>query len=74
MKPHGGLCTGFQPFRHFVEPRTDIGPVIERRLQRAGDMADLGTAGQIAGDDDQTAIAGGVLECGELHDFGFRFY
>jgi hypothetical protein len=36
-------------------------PVVERRLQSAGDMTDLGTAGQVARNDDEPAVPRGVF-------------
>ena len=67
VEPLRRLRAGFQTVRDLAKARADMGPVVQRRLQRAGDMADLGAAGQIPGNDDEAAVAGGVLECRKLH-------
>ena len=73
MKPHGWLRSGLQPFGHRGETRRHVLPVVQRRLQGAGDVADLGAAGQIPGDDDQPAVPGAILEGCKFHGFEFRF-
>ena len=52
------------------QARREALPVVERRLQRRHDREGVGGAGQVAGDDDESAIPT-MHKRREFHDFSF---
>src|SRR3546814_3640339 len=48
-----------QIFGQRRQPRRDLGPVVERRLQRRRDRGRVGIPGKIVRNDDQAAVAAG---------------
>jgi hypothetical protein len=67
MKPDRRLGTGLDTFGNLRESWSHVLPVIESRLQRAGNVTDFGTAGKVAGDDNEPAISRGVFQRRKLH-------
>lgn len=61
VKPDRRLGAGLDAFGDECKPRSHMLPIVERCLQCAGDMTDLGTAGQVAGNDDKPAVPRGVF-------------
>lgn len=71
MKSHGRLRPGLDPLGDALQPRTRMRPVVERSLQRAGNMTHLGAAGQVFRDHDELAVAGGIFQRREFHGVVF---
>ena len=67
VKAPGRHGTVLQRLGQRRQMRRDAGPVVERRLHRAGEERGVGTARQVARDDDQFPVAAAVLQCGEFH-------
>src|SRR5690606_13054159 len=64
---------GVQALVHFPELRRRLIPVVQRALQRAGDLRDGLAGDQVAADDDQRAVAAAGLEGGEFHGVSFAW-
>ncbi len=53
VKPDRRLGSGLDAFGNQLKSRSHMLPVVERRLQGPGNVTDLRTAGQVAGNDDE---------------------
>jgi len=67
IAPDIGQAADLQRRRGIGQTRPDFGPIIQRRLQAAGDMRHRGHAGQILADQHQFAVAAVAFQATQFH-------